>query len=137
MCHNKHIHHHALKYPLLPIIRYDCGEFYTNDGKKHNELWVKEDTLKHGGGCACCGTYATVEKINSIKATISNYEDYGVSEEDAKRYRPNNKNIKIKYVCNNCGKTHEKTIRNIFRNNHVVCDCSNWSEEKKNYNIFL
>lgn len=104
---------------------YNCGEFYTNDGKKHNELWITEDSLKNGSGCACCGTYATVENINSIKATIPNYKDYGVSEEDAKRYRPNNKNVEIKCICSNCGKIHKKTIKNVFRNNYVVCNCGN------------
>lgn len=98
------------------IYKYVCNKCQNIDViEEHNLLNGKQ-------GCNLCGHKKVIEDVNSIYAVAPFAIDWGISIEDAKKYTPMS-NKKINITCPICGKTKNKAIFRIFKNNGVVCEC--------------
>lgn len=86
------------------------------------EGWIVENNLLNGNGCVCCAGQRAVLGINTIWDTDRWMCDLGVSEEDAKKYKPQS-NQKIKVKCPDCGNNKEVSINNIYCKKSTSCQC--------------
>ena len=98
---------------------YKCGEVYSG-GKRKEEHWTLESSLRKGSGCFVCGGKGTATNINSIFVSVPNYKELGINEEDAKRYRASC-NCEVEIICSNCGSKHKKRLDHVIRNNNCYC----------------
>lgn len=105
------------------VCGFDCGKHYnrkTNEWR--DDYTIVQSSLKNGNGCNCCKGHIVVPEINSIYAVAPFMMKLGVSEEDAKKHRPQSQN-KIIVKCPDCGEKKEIKVQDIFKNNSIGCTC--------------
>lgn len=102
---------------------FNSSESYYKKGVLKEELWITEYNIKNGQGCSCCSGKIVVPSINSLWKT-HNYmiEDFGISEYDSKRYTYSS-DEKIDVVCPSCKKNKNISIRAIYTNDSIGCNC--------------
>ena len=90
-----------------------------------NEDWMTEGHLKDGNGCNTCGIMPKkiVLGINTIWDKARWMCDLGISEEDAKKYAPQN-NQKIEVVCPHCGNKKKCRISGVYNDKSIGCICN-------------
>ena len=101
----------------LKYYKYHCN-------KCGNEDWIRETSLKKGGGCnACCpAPRKVVLGINTIWDKAGWMIDLGVSEEDSKTHTPNDAR-EIYVECPDCKRIKRTTPNNIYNNHSIGCSC--------------
>lgn len=112
----------AYKY-ICNVCSFDCQKHYnrkTNEWR--DEYTIVQSSLKNGNGCNCCKGHIVVPEINSIYAVAPFMLELGVSEEDAKKHRPQSQN-KIVVRCPDCGEEKEIRVVDVFRWKSIGCIC--------------
>ncbi|NRU52509.1 hypothetical protein [Clostridium beijerinckii] len=105
------------------ICGFDCGEHWSTLDKKHkDELWIHENHLSNGVGCACCcsNPQVVVKGINDIATTHPHLIKYFVEVEDSHTHTYSSKD-KILIKCIDCGFEKETTVCNLYSYG-VSCD---------------
>lgn len=87
-----------------------------------NEDWISSGHLKCGNGCNVCSGRKAVLGINTIYDLTPWMIDLGVSEKDAKTYKPQS-NKKIEVICPHCGNKKSISIYKIYSRHSIGCTC--------------
>ena len=102
-----------------------CKYYKYHCNKCGAELWMIENNILKGYGCACCCNppRVVVKGINDINTTHPELVKYLVNKEEAYTHTYSS-NDKVLLECPNCGHEKYTTINNLYNNGFSCSVCS-------------
>ena len=106
--------------------KFDCSNHLDIKSQEYRkELWIEENNLLKGKGCACCSNKIIVQTINDIPTTapwMIPYFQGGI--EEAKTYTKSS-SLAIYPKCPDCGRVKDKPMKisTIYKGHSVGCYC--------------